>query len=508
MDDKTYGLYLHHENYDHSSPLHHKDLSETLLERRLTSVQSMLEHYDPTKQPFRLTKWRWLALLIMNLLLLGYFAVFDSPSALQTAIQSALQIDDQQYGYLYSFLAIPNLILPLIAGYIVDVIGVRPSMLVFASFVLVGQAILTYGAQILSFDLMIIGRVIYSLGADPLNIAQVVMINRWFKGQEVGLALATGTLMAGAGKAVCSVAIPWIFDATGSLAAPFGFGTILCLFSLVCVIVMVIWDKANEKRELAIDPHYFRHTENAEKVNFKDIKKFKFIVWLLVLNFGLFDGIIFTIRSFLNDMYHNLYGFSNSTAGDYISIHYIVMAISSPLMGKFIDRFGLRSSIIFYNSFLGIIALLFYIIVPSCNQCATPVIPLILFGLYVGIDDAAVFACLPLVLDEKYLGTGYGLYYVVENLLLMILPQIGGFMKGAFASEAQGYFWVNIFLFGLSIVAMLESFALLIVDKKGGRILDKTVFSDENEDLKEIEEEQKKVKGSCSKISDSTSIVY
>jgi len=478
MEDKTYNLYLHHENYDHH---HHPHQLHDAKPSTTTYNEPLIK-----KLPFRLTGWRWPALLFMNLLLVGYFAVFDSPQPLEAPIKETLDINDQQYSLLYSCLAIPNVILPIIAGYIVDSIGVRPSMIIFSILVLAGQLLLTYGAYLLSFTVMVAGRVVYSLGADPLNIAQVVMVNRWFKEKELALALSLGTLMGGCGKAINSIMNPIIYEATGNIASPFGFGAMICAFSVLCVFVMVIWDKENEKREITLDPDYFRHAEHSERVNLKDIKKFKPMVWLLVLNFGILDGIVFTMRSFLNDFFQHAYNFTITKAGNLISSHYVIMAICSPLMGKVIDKIGMRASILFYNSFLGFFALLIFVLVPSGDQSVWPVVSLVLLGLYIGFDDAAVFASLPLVLEEKYLGTGYGLYYVVVNIFLTVLPPIAGTITSAFTDLTRGYYWMSTFLFILTIVGVVEAFILLMADKKNNRVLDKTVFKDDDSMSQEL----------------------
>jgi len=480
MEDRTYNLYLHHENYDHHH--HHPEPQPAITEVRASGFGEPLLK----KKPFRLTNWRWFALLFMNLLLVGYFAVFDSPQPLEAPIKELLNINDQEYSMLYSCLAVPNVILPIIAGYIVDSIGVRPSMIIFSILVLAGQLLLTYGAWLLNFTVMIAGRVVYSLGADPLNIAQVVMVNRWFKEKELALALSLGTLMGGCGKAINSIANPLIYEATGNIASPLGFGAAICAFSVLCVFVMVIWDRENEHREIALDPDYFRHAEHSERVNLKDIKKFRPTVWLLVLNFGILDGIVFTMRSFLNDFFQHAYNFTITKAGNLISSHYVIMAICSPLMGKVIDKVGMRASILFYNSFLGFFALLIFVLVPSGDQSIWPVISLVLLGFYIGFDDAAVFASLPLVLDEKYLGTGYGLYYVVVNIFLTILPPIAGTITSAFSSVTQGYYWMSMFLLILTIVGIIEAFILLVVDKKNGSVLDKTVFKEEDDCSREL----------------------
>jgi len=442
-------------------------------------------YYTPHyKKPFRLTSWKWLALALMNLILFGYLGVFDSPQPLQTQIMKEFKIGEDKYNLLYAFMAAPNIILPIFAGVLVDKMGARLSLIVFGTLVVLGQMIFGYGAQIMSFNMMLAGRVVYSLGADPLNIAQVVMVNKWFKGKELALAISLGSLMAGGGKAFNSAIIPIVYDIAQNIHVPLYFGGFICFLSLICAIVMVIWDKINDKREIQYNPSFGIHKEATENFKCSDMKKFKWIAWLLIINFGIFDGTIFSLRSYLNEFYQTSYRFDNQTAGKYISVHYMTMAISSPIMGFFIDKIGLRASITFWNSFLGILGFLYYILVPTSNQGLGPLIPLILFGLFLGIDDAAVFAGLPLVLDEKYLGTGYGLYFVFQNIFLTCLPLVTGSITEHFekTDPVTGYFWASVFLGMFAVLATLESLWLLIEDKKNGSVLDKTVAKKDGEE--------------------------
>jgi len=431
------------------------------------------------KKPFSETSMRWLALIPMNLLLVGYFAAYDSPQPLQTAMESILGLDTQHYSYFYSLLAVPNIILPLFAGYIVDSLGVRPSMITFATLVLLGQTLFTFGSYITSFNIMIVGRIVFALGADPLNIAQMVMVNRWFKGKEVAFALSLAPMIAGASKALNSIVVPFIFDKFQNLYMPLGFGTLLCLVSEFCAIIMLVVDRIDEHRVKAAKIQHEDQIHVQEKVHLKDIKHFGPMVWLLVVNFGLIDGLTFTLRCFLNDLYFKVYEFTNSEAGYLIAGHYIIMAIVSPITVKLIDKYGYRASTVFYNSLLGVIGLLI-ILLATGYRSSLSFIPLILFGIYVGVDDVAVVPALPLVLKEKYLGTGYGLFYTVVNAVLFVLPWTCGYIHDQFTSEKTGYFWVSLFLLVIAVIAALESLFVFIYDYKTGRVLDKYIPSKED----------------------------
>jgi len=81
-----------------------------------------------------------------------------------------LKITTSEYGLLYTVYAIPNCILPLIGGVILDKIGIRNGLLIFTIILCVGQGVFMIGGYRNSFSTMIVGRVIFGIGCESMYV--------------------------------------------------------------------------------------------------------------------------------------------------------------------------------------------------------------------------------------------------------------------------------------------------------------------------------------------------
>lgn len=77
------------------------------------------------------------------------------------------------------------------------------------------------------------------------------MSNHWFAGKELAFAVSIGTGTHGLGEAICSYVIPVLYEQTHSLTIPTFFPGFMCVISGLAAIVMIIWDRADEKRRKA-----------------------------------------------------------------------------------------------------------------------------------------------------------------------------------------------------------------------------------------------------------------
>lgn len=79
---------------------------------------------------------------------------------------------------LFSAYSLPNLFIPLIGGYLMDRLGVHTLMYFSGGLIAFGQSIFALGVSLKSFNLALLGRVIFGCGGDNLEIAQsIVLIN-------------------------------------------------------------------------------------------------------------------------------------------------------------------------------------------------------------------------------------------------------------------------------------------------------------------------------------------
>ena len=132
--------------------------------------------------------YRWLILLIISMLMFGSYYVYDAMSPINDYIQTEMKIDNQKFGLLATFYSLPNLLfLVVVAGFLLDRLGVRKAGTLYAFLILFGSLLTTLGAG-RSFVLMLIGRAIFGIGSEASILVTNKVIARWFKGRELGFA--------------------------------------------------------------------------------------------------------------------------------------------------------------------------------------------------------------------------------------------------------------------------------------------------------------------------------
>eukprot|EP01036_Dinobryon_divergens_P026204 gene26204-34825_t len=125
--------------------------------------------------------------------------------------------------------------------------GVRASLLLFASLITVGQSIFSFGISIKSWPVMFIGRLVFGFGGESLIVANSALLADWFKGRELAFAFGINLSIARLGSVVSNILSPLLTAKLGIIFASW-FGSILCGFSVVCVLLSFPIDKAMDLR--------------------------------------------------------------------------------------------------------------------------------------------------------------------------------------------------------------------------------------------------------------------
>ena len=122
---------------------------------------------------------RWLVLLLLSLLMTGNYYCYDNPAALYTQLShlfSGVAHFDLYFDALYSVYSLPNIVLPLVGGVIVDRAGVVFSLNLFTCLCLTGQVVVASACAAGSFEGMLVGRAIFGLGGESLSVAQSAFV--------------------------------------------------------------------------------------------------------------------------------------------------------------------------------------------------------------------------------------------------------------------------------------------------------------------------------------------
>lgn len=94
---------------------------------------------------------------------------------------------------LYTVIALPNIICPFFIGIIIDIIGIKIAAIGLTFAVVILQIVVAQGAVNKSYNTMIIGRLLFGIAMEGLNVVQTCFVSYWFLGKELAFALGIAT---------------------------------------------------------------------------------------------------------------------------------------------------------------------------------------------------------------------------------------------------------------------------------------------------------------------------
>ena len=167
-------------------------------------------------------------------------------------------------------------------------------------------------------------------------------------------------------------------------------------------------------------------------------------------------------------MLQKRFGFTEDEAGLWFNTPYLVSAALSPVLGIFEGKIGKRYELqVLSCIFLLAAHITFIFIIPiECeDHCYVGVIPLFIMGLCHCIYTCIICATPSYLVDERILGTAYGIQYIVQNLGTLIAGPIFGFIQDQTSETNDGYTYVEVFLAALSLLAVFAAIALMRMQK-------------------------------------------
>ena len=434
----------------------------------LETAESM-GFFHPSRRPYRFT-----ILMFISLLVLGSYFAYDSIGALAPTLIDALHLDRTTIGNLYTAYSVAAILIVFFGGMLYDKLGPRRASLLFSILVLVGAAIVAIAHS--KWELFA-GRLIFGAGGESLIVVQSAIISRWFKGREMALAFGIALTISRIGTLFSFNTEQLISDYFGSYRIALWAAAGFCLFSVLCNLVYIAMDKHGEKVLALPKP------EAGDKIVFSDIKKFTSSFWFVVLLCVTFYSAIFTFTALATDMFHDKWGiplvsastggflsqiFDNfihmfSTAPGITSIVIFASMVFAPFAGDLIDRIGKRATLMVVGSLILIPA---HLIMGITHW--NPIPSMVALGAAFVLVPAAMWPSVPLVVEEKRVGTAFGLMTAIQNLGLGLFP----FLNGKLRDVTGTYTATQVMFSGLGVVGLLFALLLLRSDRRQGNILE------------------------------------
>jgi MFS family permease len=428
-----------------------------------------LGFFHPSKRPYRFT-----ILMFISLIVLGSYFAYDSIGALAPTLIKALHLDRSTIGNLYTAYSVAAIVIVFFGGMLYDKLGPRRASLLFCCLVLVGATIVAFAHS--TFELFA-GRLIFGAGSESLIVVQSAIISRWFKGKEMALAFGIALTISRVGTLFSFNTEELISRYFGSYRMALWAAAGFCLFSLLCNLVYVAMDYHGEKVLKLPKP------EGGDKIVFSDIKKFTSSFWFVVLLCVTFYSAIFPFTALATDMFHDKWGiplvssstggflsqiFDNfihmfSTAPGITSIVIFASMVFAPFAGDLVDRIGKRATLMVVGSLILIPA---HLIMGITHW--NPIPSMVALGAAFVLVPAAMWPSVPLVVEEKRVGTAFGLMTAIQNLGLGLFP----FLNGKLRDVTGTYTATQIMFAGLGVVGLIFALLLLRSDKRHGNTLE------------------------------------
>eukprot|EP00093_Oithona_nana_P014307 14307.XXX_1090838_1092743_1 [CDS] Oithona nana genome sequencing. len=428
---------------------------------------------------------RLIALILMCLLGFGSYFCFDNPGALQKEIKDAMGISTYQFSQLYAWYSWPNVILPIVGGYLMDsVFGIRLGTVIFASFIILGQIVFSLGGLTNSFGLMQIGRFVFGIGGESLAVAQNTYAVSWFKGKELNMVFGFQLSVARVGSTVnFSLMAPlykyisqW-YNPHTAVGWTLMVAGLTCVMSFVCAVILGLMDKRAERilKKASV-------TDTGETFTFRDVLSFPTSFWLLSIVCLAYYVAIFPFISLGQVFFMKKFDFSSSNANFITGLIYLLSAPASPILGILIDKTGRN---VMYCTVSIVVTLICHVMLAF--TFINPYVAIVLMGLSYSLLASALWPIAALVIPEYQLGTAYGLMQAIQNAGLALITMVAGLIV-----DNHGYIWLELFFIFWLVVALVATIAIWIIDISGDGYLNMGIQQREDFDKakKEAEEEE------------------
>lgn len=400
---------------------------------------------------------RWWVLVLMGWVIFGAYYAYDAVSPIADFIMHDMGLSRAQYGLLFSFYYLPNFVMVLVGGILLDRIGIRKAGGLFVSLAALG-VLLTAAASGRSFVVMLAGRLVYGLGSESLIITQNKILSKWFRGKELALAFGLNLTVARLGTFAALNSAARIQALSGSWKLALWVSAVIMFLSLALFFVYSGIDRSKEQ--------YFPKTEVVtaeDKINFKDVFAFRPSFWFVSLLCMTFYAAVFPFTAFSTVFLQSKFGFTAVKGGFYTSLVITGTMFFTPLFGFMVDRLGRRATMMMLGSLL---------LVPVHLSLAlthfSPVVAMLVLGVAFSLVPAAMWPAIPVMVEEKRLGTAFGLMTLIQNVGLTIFNWLAGKITDLAAGNYQNTIIMFALLGGLGFL-----FALLLrqaAEKEGSGI--------------------------------------
>ncbi|MCR5245071.1 MAG: MFS transporter [Bacteroidales bacterium] len=405
---------------------------------------------------------RWAALILIALMMFFGYMFVDVMSPLQSLVEQQRGWSPQVFGTYAASEYILNVCgFLIIAGIILDKMGIRFTGVLASSMMFLGAAIKYIGIsdwfQATAFNewlgswwtsmpgsakMASLGFMLFGCGCEMAGTTVSKSIAKWFKGKEMALAMGIEMAIARVGVFAIFSISPAIAAKMGSVAAPVGFCTILLLIGVINFIVFCVMDTKFDKQLIGAGLMKAKADRNTEdEFHISDLGKVfgSKSFWTVAILCVLYYSAIFPFQRYgANMLQCNIGDLTPQQAANIFRWFPIGAAAITPFLGAYLDHKGKGATMLIWGAVLLIVChLVFAFGLPATHSKLLAYATIVILGISFSLVPAALWPSVPKIIPEKILGSAYNLIFWVQNIGLCFVPLlIGAVLESSNANNA------------------------------------------------------------------------
>ncbi len=397
---------------------------------------------------------RWAILAVIGIACYGGYYAFDYIGPLAPLLSRQLHFSNSDIGLLQAIYSLPNIVMALACGVVIDRTGTRKSLSIFGILIFIGLVITALSPRL---AVMAVGRLLVGFGGEALALSANVAVARWFYSHELSLAFGVRGSAARLGSLSAQVSPAWLPQAYTHWRWPLLLGVAFGGLCLLGAAAYWILDARGERR------FTLGHSARTVKIPLREVFRFSRSFWLIAALCFTFYGCIFPFETFGQKFLIEARHVSPQTASLLVGMEPFFSLIGMPIFGLLVDRYGHRSLLMMFGSLL---------LVPAFPMLGVtnipPLIPMAMMGVAFALVPAVMWPALVYVVDRSRLGLANGMLDSVQQLGLVIINLLIGWTNDhwlASAANPAGY-RASLYTFtGIAVLAVLIAYVLWRVEK-------------------------------------------
>jgi len=387
-----------------------------------------------------------------SLAMIGNYYVYDSIGPVAELLASQLSFTDTQIGTLNAVYSLPNIVMVLVGGVLIDRFSARTVTLVTTIICLLGAVLTALGSE---FVTMVAGRLLFGLGAETMIVAVTVALAQWFVGRYFALLFALNITFARLGSYLADRSPSFASDLySQGWQPPLWLAVGFAALAVAGAIVYWLVDAREAARgTLAIAPP-------PDRIDWRNLLRFRMEYWLVVAICVTFYSVIFPFRSTFSIKYfQEAHGLTLEAASTLNSYVFLAAMFVTPAFGLLVDRFGRHALLLMVGALA--MPLSFLLLIPEGSTAlgwAT-----VLLGVSFSLVPAVLWPAVPRYATPEQLGTAFGLMTALQQAGVFVANIAAGYLNdrnGASAANPAGYD-AMLWFFGLLSLAAFVCGALL-----------------------------------------------